>query len=102
MPVQEPRTDDPATTPCVEVVVRFFAGARAAAGVEEESVALSAPTTVGQLATELVRRHGPELARVLAACSYIVDEIVVSSADGADRDLRDGAHIDVLPPFAGG
>jgi sulfur-carrier protein len=82
----------------VTVSVRYFAGAQAAAGRPEESVTLRAPATVRGLAEELVHRHGDQLARVLSASTYLVDEV----AGAGDRDLRDGASVDVLPPFAGG
>ena len=83
------------------VTVRYFAGARAAAGLPEEAVTLPAPTTLGRLTGELAHRHGEALARVLAAASFIVDEVATGRADG-DRPLGDGARVDVLPPFAGG
>ncbi|HET9654023.1 MAG TPA: MoaD/ThiS family protein [Kineosporiaceae bacterium] len=82
----------------VSVTVRYFAGARAAAGTEEEAVSLPAPATVAGLVEVLVGRHGSGLARVLAACTFLVDEV----AGGPERPLRDGTRIDVLPPFAGG
>jgi len=84
--------------PAVTVRVRYFAGARAAAGVEEEQVTVPAPATVGALVGALTARHGAGLARVLAASSYLVDEVV----SGPDRQLAAAAQVDVLPPFAGG
>lgn len=88
--------------PDVSVSVRYFAGAAAAAGIAEEQLTLASPTarpvTVGALVEELVARHGADLARVLAASSFIVDEV----AAGPERPLDDGARVDVLPPFAGG
>lgn len=87
--------------PKATVSVRYFAGAQVAAGLAEEHLTLAAPTgrpTLASLVDELVARHGPDLARVLAAASFIVDEV----AAGPDRPLDDGARIDVLPPFAGG
>lgn len=81
------------------VIVRYFAGARAAAGVTEERVALDGTVTLGRLVTELGDRHGEALSRVLTASSVLVDEV-----GERDRDarIRDGATVDVLPPFAGG
>jgi sulfur-carrier protein len=84
--------------PYVTVSVRFFAGAQAAAGVPEESVTLAAPATLPGLVTELSNRHGEALTRVLAASSFIVDEVASTGA----VSLNDGARVDVLPPFAGG
>lgn len=83
-----------------ELTVRYFAGARAAAGVDSEVLALpSASWTVEEAIGELARRHGPGLEKVLGACSFLLDEVAVRS-----RSIRlsDGATLDVLPPFAGG
>jgi molybdopterin synthase sulfur carrier subunit len=80
------------------LVVRYFAGARAAAGLDEEAVEVSDAATVDALASALAQRHGPELARVLAASSFLVDEV----PGGRDRPLRGARFVDVLPPFAGG
>jgi molybdopterin converting factor small subunit len=77
------------------VTVRYFAGARAAAGLAEE------PAEAGSMA-ELVARlgaRGERLARVLAACSFLVDGV---AARDLDAPLPDRATVDVLPPFAGG
>ena len=80
------------------VVVRFFAGARAAAGLAEDKLELPDGATVATLVSRLVEEHGPALARVLAASSFLLDEV----AGGPERLLHDGAQVDVLPPFAGG
>ncbi len=80
------------------VTIRFFAAARAAAGHDEERVTVAADTSVAGLVARLGTER-PALATVLARCSFLHDEVVVR--DTTDR-LRDGATIDVLPPFAGG
>jgi molybdopterin synthase sulfur carrier subunit len=82
-----------------EVKVRYFAGARAAAGVQEETVRLPRGATVADAVTALGARHGAKLARVLLAASFLVDGVAVR-----DRDTRlpDVTGLDVLPPFAGG
>lgn len=89
-------TTAPATT---TVRVRYFAGARGAAGVPEETVSLPAAATVRDLADALGGRHGERLTRVLTACSFLLDGVAVR-----DRSLPlpDGSEVDVLPPFAGG
>ena len=85
-------------------MVSYFAGARAAAGLAEEKVDLDgADGAVGlprisTLAEVLADRHGPGLARVLATCSFLLDEV----AGSRDRPVHDGARVDVLPPFSGG
>ena len=78
------------------VTVRSFAGARAAAGVDTETRDAS---TLDQLVGQIVDEHGEKLARVLTACSFLVDG--TSTRDRA-LALSPGAVVDVLPPFAGG
>jgi len=80
----------------MSVTVRYFAGARAASGVDTETrTAASLDELVGQI----VAAHGPKLERVLTACSFLVDG--TSTRDRA-LQLTPGAVVDVLPPFAGG
>ena len=83
----------------VTAVVRYFAAARAAAGTETEKVQLVEGATVDDLVDALAAGHGPELARVLERCSYLLDEVAVRDRS---QTVADGATLDVLPPFAGG
>ena len=78
------------------VTVRYFAGARAAAGVDTES---REAASLDQLVGQIVAEHGDRLERVLTACSFLID-----GAQARDRAvaLSPGAVVDVLPPFAGG
>lgn len=80
------------------ITVRYFAGAQAATGVEAERLPLAAPLPLEELAGELARRHGNELAQVLEAASFLIDEV----PGPRDRVVPTGAVVDVLPPFAGG
>jgi sulfur-carrier protein len=84
------------------ITVRYFAGARAAAGVPEEALTdrvLPGGATLAQLVKVLGERHGQRLTTVLSAASFLVDGV---SWRDHDRELPAGAVIDVLPPFAGG
>jgi sulfur-carrier protein len=79
--------------------LRFWAAARAAAGVAEE------PYDAGTLAEALAAAraaHGPELAKVLDRCSFVVDEAPVGGRAHDAVLLTDGGSVEVLPPFAGG
>jgi molybdopterin converting factor small subunit len=84
----------------VSVTVRYWAAAKAAAGVAEEQV--EPPGTLAALLDGLRARHGLELATVLARCSYLVDEVSPGKVPHAQVVVLDGAAVDVLPPFAGG
>ncbi|RZU33679.1 molybdopterin converting factor small subunit [Blastococcus saxobsidens] len=78
------------------VTVRYFAGARAAAGTGTEA---REAASLDQLVGQIVADHGERLERVLTACSFLID-----GAQARDRTapLSPGAVVDVLPPFAGG
>lgn len=75
------------------MTVRYWAGARRAAGLDHETLSAA---TLGELRAALVAR--PELARVAAVASFLVD----GQHAPHDAELAAGAEIDVLPPFAGG
>ena len=79
------------------VMVRYFAGARAAAGgISTEAVTAR---SLDELTDLLVTRHGERLAVVLKAASFLVDGLACHDRQAA---LPTGATVDVLPPFAGG
>ncbi|GAB6900464.1 MoaD/ThiS family protein [Kineosporia succinea] len=80
------------------ITVRYFAGARAASGIESETLPVTGPTPLTQLTAQLAERHGAALTRVLEASSFLIDEV----AGDRSRVVPTGATVDVLPPFAGG
>ncbi len=86
------------TTTMVEVTVRFFAAARAAAGNEEETIRTRPGTTLAELVDHRGARD-ENLAKVLVRCSFLRDGVAVRDANVA---LENAQTIDVLPPFAGG
>lgn len=75
--------------------VRYWAAARAAAGVAEEPYDAE---TLGEAMAAAGERHGAELGQVLRRCSFLVDGVRATPA----TTLWDGAVVEVLPPFAGG
>jgi sulfur-carrier protein len=78
------------------LTVRYFAGARAAAGIRSEQIAAE---TLNELVSTLTGRHGERLAVVLKAASFLVDGLTCHDPEAT---LPADATIDVLPPFAGG
>jgi len=88
------------------LLVRYFAAARAAAGVEEEHHDLPDGTSLDGLIAAVLAVERPEppagtppLARIISRSSFLRNEIAVrdhSAALGAD------GVVDVLPQFAGG
>ncbi|MEP7035161.1 MAG: MoaD/ThiS family protein [Dermatophilaceae bacterium] len=80
-----------------QVTVRFFAGARAAAGVDQVMVE---PGPLEQV-IESIHTAFPALAAVTPMCSFLVDSLS-TRVIGGGADVAGGSTVDVLPPFAGG
>lgn len=80
-----------------QVTVRYWAGAGAAAGVATEELELGDPGTVGELIAVATARH-PDLRAIFALSAVVVDGRRLDPAD----PVPEGAHVEVLPPFAGG
>ncbi|MFI6065731.1 MoaD/ThiS family protein [Micromonospora sp. NPDC051227] len=79
------------------LTIRYFAGARAAAGRAEEPI--PAGGSLDDVTAELTQRHGDRLAGVLRVASFLVNGV---TCHDRQAPLPAGATIDVLPPFAGG
>lgn len=77
------------------LLVRYFAGARAAAGTSEEKLTAA---TLAELIAAITEAR-PRLGVVLTACSFLVDG---TSWRDREAPLPEHATVDVLPPFAGG
>jgi sulfur-carrier protein len=90
------------------VTMRYWAAAKEAAGVAEETV--TADTLAGALTViGGERRENPAtaagasaLSTVLARSSFLIDGHPVGLRAADSVVLVDGAVIEVLPPFAGG
>jgi molybdopterin synthase sulfur carrier subunit len=78
------------------ILIRFWAGAKAAAGVDSARIEASTVAAALELVASGDRR---ELAQVIERSSLLLDGVVVH-----DRSvtLEDGQILEVLPPFAGG
>lgn len=85
------------------VTVRYWAGARAAAGTAEDVFPVTGETTLDVLVRRVLERHPDErMARTVAVCSVLVGDRPVRSQDPATVVLAPGAVVELLPPFAGG
>jgi sulfur-carrier protein len=83
--------------------VRYWAAARSAAGIPEETVDAGGPMTLADLTAEVVRRHaGSRLPDVIAVCSVLVGDQPVGSLEPGAVVVPPGATVEFLPPFAGG
>lgn len=79
------------------ILVRYWAGARAAAGIAEEYVPLTAGASVADVIAE-VRRSRPGLEPVLDVAALLLDGRAVRR----EEQVGAAATLEVLPPFAGG
>ncbi|WP_030569001.1 MoaD/ThiS family protein [Streptomyces aureocirculatus] len=79
--------------------IRYWAAAKAAAGVAEEPYA---ETTLAEALGAARARHPGELDRVLRRCSFLIDGDPVGTRAHETVRLAEGGTVEVLPPFAGG
>ena len=85
------------------VTVRYWAGARAAAGTAEDTFEVDAELTLAALVARVLERHpGDQMARTVAVCSVLLGDQPVRTQDPAAVVVRPGAVVELLPPFAGG
>jgi molybdopterin synthase sulfur carrier subunit len=84
-----------------KITIRYWAAAKEAAGVAEESIDAD---TLGDLLNTAVSSRKPDgrLAAVLARSSFLVNADPVGRATRESIVLDDGDVVEVLPPFAGG
>lgn len=86
------------------VTVRYWAAARAAAGVESDVFPVTDTTTLADVLAGVRSLHAdrPRLSEVVGVCSVLVGEQPVGSSDPSRVPLRAGQTVELLPPFAGG
>jgi molybdopterin synthase sulfur carrier subunit len=83
----------------VTISLYYWAGAKAAAGVEMER--FEADSVGAALAQARGTRADPHFDRVLSVSSVLIDGLVAQDRDLA-RPLTAGVRVEILPPFAGG
>jgi sulfur-carrier protein len=89
------------------VTLRYWAAAKEAAGVAEETIRAG---TLAEALAAAGRRGGngaeaaqdPRLRAVLSRSSFLIDGSPVGSRAAETVMLSDASVIEVLPPFAGG
>ena len=85
------------------IVVRYWAGARAAAGTAEDVLEVTGELTLADVVAQVLERHpGEQMARTVGVCSVLLGDQPVRSQDPASVVVRPGAVVELLPPFAGG
>ncbi len=85
------------------ITVRYWAAAKAATGVGEESLPATSAITLAELVARVQEAHGsPRLGDVIAVCSVLIDEQPVGTRAPGEVQVGPGQTVDFLPPFAGG
>jgi sulfur-carrier protein len=82
------------------VTLRYWAAAKDAAGVAEQTI--TADTLALALAQAGESQVRERLQAVLQRSSFLIDGAPVGRRAAESVQLSDGAVIEVLPPFAGG
>lgn len=85
------------------ITARYWAGARSAAGVDEDVFEVTGPLTLAEVVRRVLAAHpDPGVARTIAMCSVLLGDRPVSTEDAADVVVVPGTTVEFLPPFAGG
>jgi len=90
--------------PAVETITtRYWAGARSAAGVDQDVFEVAGPVTLAEVLRRVLIAHpGADVARTIGVCSVLVGDRPVSTEEPGDVIVQPGASVEFLPPFAGG
>ena len=94
---QSPQTE-------TQIIVHYWASARAASGVNEDLISTEVPLTLTEIRARALELHpdADTLERVIGVCSVLVDDEPVGKADPDTVRVRPGQSVEFLPPFAGG
>ncbi len=86
------------------VTLRYWASARAAAGVDAEDLEVAGPTPLADLLARVKQAHAgsTRFAEVIACCAVMVGDRPVTTSDPATVMVEPGSTVEFLPPFAGG
>ena len=85
------------------VTVRYWAGARAAAGTAEDTFDADGGLTLAEVVAKVLERHpGDRMERTVAVCSVLLGDRPVRTQDPASVVVEPGSVVELLPPFAGG
>ncbi len=94
---------DPRARSVETVTVRYWAGARAAAGTAQDVFDADEVATLADVVRRVLEAH-PEaqMAKVVSVCSVLVGDRPVGTRPPEDVPVAPGDVVELLPPFAGG
>ena len=86
------------------VTVRYWAAAKAAAGVDSDVLAVTQDTTLAAVLATVFAIHAdsPKFYDVIGVCSVLVGDRPMGGFAAEDVVIRPGDSVELLPPFAGG
>ncbi len=85
------------------ITVRYWAGARAAAGTAEDVLEATGELSLSDVVARVLERHpGEQMARTVGVCSVLLGDRPVRTQDPDSVVVRPGDVVELLPPFAGG
>jgi len=86
------------------VRLRYWASARAAAGLEEDLLEVPGVVSLESLRERALALHAGSrrFSEVIDTCSVLVDDRPVASAEPSSVLVAPGQTVEFLPPFAGG
>ena len=84
------------------VTLRYWASARAAAGVDQDVLEVYGDSTLAELAERARAAHDERFSQVLKTCSALIGDRPVGAADPTTVTVEPGQTVEFLPPFAGG
>lgn len=83
--------------------VRYWAAAKAAAGVAGDELAVEGPVTLSEVVRRVHALHpDTRLPQVIGTCSVLLGDRPVSQSDPDEVLVEPGTSVEFLPPFAGG
>lgn len=83
--------------------MRYWASARAAAGVDSDDLEVSGPVPLSELISRVKQAHdSARFTEVIACCAVMVGDRPVTTSDPTSVLVEPGSTVEFLPPFAGG
>lgn len=84
-----------------QITLRYWAGARGAAGVEYDQMPVDGPIPISAVAAWAVAAH-PALGKIMPVCRVLFGNETYLNEDAMTVIAEPGQKVEFLPPFAGG
>ena len=84
-----------------QITLRYWAGARGAAGVEFDEMPVEGPVQISAVAAWAVAQH-PALEKIMPVCRILFGAETYLHEEAMTIVAAPGQRVEFLPPFAGG